>query len=245
MALALASPLGHVSEEIFLAHMSQHLVIADVASLLLVLGVTGPLLQPLLALRLLGWLRRLTHPLVALALWVANLYVWHLPALYQATLTSDAVHALQHACFVGFGVLVWMPLFGPLPKPERFGHLLKFAYILGFRFGGAILGNALIWSGFAIYPDYAPSAAQWELGPLKDQSIGGSIMMIESLVFTVGLVIWLVINWAKQDEERQELLDLASERGVELDERRAGRAVTAGRGAELRQRIVARAEPFR
>ena len=92
--------------------MAQHLLMGDLGALLVVLGLTGPLLQPLLAVRWLGWLRTLTHPLIALPLWVINLYVWHIPALYEAA-QRKPLHALEHACFIGFGVLMWMPLVGP------------------------------------------------------------------------------------------------------------------------------------
>ena len=243
--LALASPLGHLNEELFLAHMAQHLLLADVGGLLLVLGLTGPLLQPLLAIRVIGRLRALTHPLIALPLWLVNLYVWHLPALYQATLTSDVAHGLQHASFVGFGILVWMPLFGPLPKPAWFGDWLQLAYVVGFRFAGAVLGNVLIWSGSAIYPDYAAGEAVWGLEPLADQSIGGAIMMFENLVLTVGVAIAILIRYSKQDEAAQQLVDDAAEMGAEVDYQRARRAVRAGRADELRERLSLRARETR
>ena len=59
-------------------------------------------------------------------------------------------------------------------------------------------------------------------------------MMVESTVITLGVLTWLFLRWAKQDTERQELLDLAAERGVELDPKRAERAVSAGQGERLR-----------
>src|SRR5215203_6825910 len=58
-------------------------------------------------------------------------------------------------------------------------------------------------------------------------------MMTESGLLTFGLFAWLFLQWANQDSERQELLDLADRRGVDLDPRRAARAVAAGRGGEL------------
>ena len=109
--------------------MAQHLVVGDIAALLIVLGLTGPLLQPLLAIKAIDRLRVLTHPLIALPLWAASLYIWHIPALYQAALSNEAVHALQHACFIGFGILMWMPLVGPLPVPSWFGIGPKLGYV--------------------------------------------------------------------------------------------------------------------
>ena len=121
MVATLISPLAHLSEELFLAHMVEHLLLADLGALLLVLGLTGPLLQPVLHAPGLRWLRFLAHPIVAISLWTANFYVWHLPVLYQGAVANDAVHALQHILFVSFGIGVWMALLGPLPNHAGFG----------------------------------------------------------------------------------------------------------------------------
>ena len=98
--LALASPIDTIGEErLFSVHMLQHLLLGDVGALLLVLGLDGRLLRPLLRVRLVQRLRVLAYPLVALPLWAANFVVWHLPVLFDAALRHDAIHALQHALF--------------------------------------------------------------------------------------------------------------------------------------------------
>jgi putative membrane protein len=236
---ALATPLAHIGGELILAHMAQHVMMADLAALLLVLGLTGPLLQPVLATRVAHRLRVLAHPVVAFGLWAVDLYVWHLPALYQAALGSEPVHALQHTSFVLFGFTMWLALLGPLPQPEWFGNGAKLAYIVAVRLTGALLGNIFIWSGRVFYPDYRPGQASWDLTPLADQGAAGTIMMIESSIVTVVLLGWLFVKTARESEERQELLELASARGLELSERRAARAVASGRGDELRRRLEA------
>ena len=134
--------------------MAEHLLIGDLAALLLVLGFTGPLLAPLLRNRAIGWLRVFTHPVVAVTAWAINFYVWHLPALYQAALRHDAIHALEHATFLGFGIAVWMGLLGPLPKPQWFGNGARLVYIIAVRLIGTVLANAMIFSGTVFYPYY-------------------------------------------------------------------------------------------
>jgi len=237
IALGLVSPLAHMGGELQWAHMAQHLVIGDIAAALIVGGLTGPLLQPLLAIKTIDRLRVLTHPLVALPLWAASLYIWHIPSLYQATLTSEAAHALQHSCFIGFGILMWMPLFGPLPKPAWFGIGAKIGYVVAVRFAGTILGNVFMWSNTAFYPDYAPGQADFGIDPIADQSTAGVLMTLEGGLITLGVLAWLFMKWAQQDTERQALVELADERGVELSEGRAERAVAAGEGARLAERI--------
>ncbi len=237
IAAGLASPLAHMGEELLLAHMAQHLLVGDIAAGLIVVGLTGPLLQPLLAIRTIDRLRVLTHPLVALPLWAISLYAWHIPALYQGALASEPLHALQHASFIGFGVLMWMPLIGPLPQPSWFGIGSKLLYVLGVRFAGTVLGNVFMWSNTVFYPDYGPGEAEFAISPLADQGTAGVIMTVEGGLATLGVLAWLLLKWAEQDTERQELLDLARSRGVELSGARAERAVQAGRGGHLAERI--------
>lgn len=242
IATGLASPLAHMGEELLLAHMAQHLLIGDLAALLIVLGLTGPLLQPLLAVRGIGWLRALAHPLVALPLWVASLYLWHLPGLYQGALGSEPLHALQHLSFLGLGVLMWMPLVGPLPVPAWFNLPAKLGYVVAVRLAGTVLGNVFMWSDTALYPDYAPGEAEFGISPLTDQGVAGAIMTAEGGLVTLGVICWLFLLWAKQDSERQRLLDLADRAGIALDEARAGRAVAAGEGARLEERLRRKAD---
>src|SRR6202023_2636123 len=96
-AAALSPPVDTLADQLLVAHMAEHLLIGDIAALLIVLGMTGPLLAPLLRVRGIQWLRVLEHPVVAVALWAINFYLWHIPALYQAALRHDLIHALEHA----------------------------------------------------------------------------------------------------------------------------------------------------
>lgn len=237
IAIAFISPLGRIDDELVFAHMIQHLLMGDLGALLIVLGLTGPLLQPLLANRWLRWMRHLAHPLVALPLWAIDLYVWHVPVLYQAATDHSGLHALQHSCFIGFGVLMWMPLVGPLPQPNWFGVPAKIGYLIGVRFAGIVLGNVFMWSNTVFYPDYAAGEAKWHISAVTDQSIAGVIMMVEGTFVSLGLLTWLFLQWAQQDTERQRLLDLADSRGVPLSDARAARAAAAGQGARLEERI--------
>ena len=203
------------------------------------LGFTGPLLAPLLRVRWLAPLRVFAHPLVALPAWMISFYVWHLPALYQAALRHDLVHGLQHACFLAFGIAVWMALLGPLPKPAWFTNAARLIYIIVVRLAGTVLANVLIFSGTVLYPIYRAGDAKWHISPMGDQIAAAGVMMVEESLLTIGLFCWLFLKVAREAEERQRLLDAAAARGVELDERRAARAVAAGRGQELWERLTA------
>lgn len=238
VVVALISPVGHIAEELVVAHMVEHLLLGDVATLLLVLGLTGPLLQPVLAIPVFDRLRILAHPLVAFPLWAVNFYLWHVPVLYDAAYGGAAVHALEHMTFIFFGCLMWMPVFGPLPTPRWFTAGWKVGYVIAVRFAGAILGNVLMWSGTVLYPIYAPGERYWSISPIADQSTAGVVMMVEGTFLALGLLAWVFFEAAREGIEKQRLLDLARERGVALDEKRAQRAVAAGHGDRLEEQIL-------
>ncbi len=236
---ALASPIAGAADELFWAHMVEHLMIGDLAALLLVLGLTGPLIAPVLRLPGMGALRVLVHPVVAFTLWAVNLYAWHLRVLHEGAVRHDDLHALQHMLFLALGMNMWMALLGPLPKPVWFGNAAKLGYIVAVRLTAGVLGNVFVFGGGALYGVYAPGEHAWGISPGGDQVAAGGIMMVEGSFVTIGLFCWLFLRAARQTDERQDLIELAQAHGVELDEKRAGRAVAAGRGDDLRRRILA------
>ena len=233
-------PLDELADSVLAAHMAQHIVIGDFASLFVVIGLTGPVIAPLMHFRPTRPLRVLCSPIPALALWAVDLYGWHIPFLYQQAIRHDLVHALEHACFFWFGLMLWMALIGPLPKPRWFNlGWGKVLYVIGVRFVGAVLGNVLIWAQTVFYPVYNATDAARRLSPLSDQNVAGGLMMVEEMILTTLILAWVFFRFAMQDEERQSLLDFADAHGVELTEERASRAAAAGATERLRERILA------
>lgn len=226
LALATAAQLVPFEDELFFVHMLQHVVLGDLAALAFVLGLTGPLLRPILAVGPLARLRTLAHPLVALPLWAASLYLWHLPRLYEAAIENGVAHALEHLFFFGTGVLMWAAVVEVLPGPEWFGTAAKFGYIAVVRLLGTVLGNVFIWSGDVVYGVY-DHGERHGVSPLQDQGLAGTIMMIEGSVVTIGALAWLFLKLAQEGELRQRLLEEG------LDPRAVRRAVRYGRGEEL------------
>jgi hypothetical protein len=107
------------------------------------------------------------------------------------------------------------------------------------RFTGVVLGNMLMWSGTVFYSEYSRGEAHWNISPLTDQSTAGVIMMIEGTLVTLGIFAWLFFRTAEEGSERQRLIELAQARGIPLDEARAARAVAAGEGKRLEERLLA------
>jgi cytochrome c oxidase assembly factor CtaG len=226
--VALVSPIDAFSGEQFLfVHMSQHLLIGDLAPLCLVLGLNGPILRPVLALPLVRHLQVLAHPLVALPMWTLNLMLWHVGLFYEGALHHDSLHALQHLLFLATGCVMWAPVFEVLPAPSWFGTGAKAAYVVVVRLFGTVLANVFIWSGEAFYPFYEHPTNRWGISARADQGIGGGIMMIEGSLVTAGVLVWLALRMAGESERRQSLLEAG------LDPRTVGRAVRYGRAESL------------
>jgi putative membrane protein len=228
LVLAVASPIATVGEEeLFSFHMVQHLLIGDLAPLCLLAGLTGPLLRPVLALPGVMRLHVLANPFVALPIWTLNLVVWHLPFFYEAAVRHGAVHAIEHIAFFSAGIVLWLPILETLPAPEWFGTGAKLAYVVVVRLVATVVGNVFIWGGAAFYDVYDAGHDFLGLSPSADQSLAGSLMMLEGSIVTIVALAWLFLRMAQEGDVRQELI----ESGV--DERTARRAVRYRRWEEL------------
>ncbi|MGA7397145.1 MAG: cytochrome c oxidase assembly protein [Solirubrobacterales bacterium] len=238
-SFVLFSPWGYLAEELVIAHMIEHLVIGDIASLFIVLGLTRSIMQPILALPYLGRLQVLANPFVAFPLWTINLFVWHIPVLYDAAYGGALLHGLEHGMFLFFGMMMWMPVLGPLPTPTWFGPGWKIVYTVVVRFTAAVLGNILMWTNFTLYQNYDAGHLKWGISAVQDQSTAGVLMMVEGTFLILAVLAYSFFESAKQSMQKQELLDLAYNEGAVLDEARAERAVKAGHAELLEKRIRA------
>jgi putative membrane protein len=228
LVIAVASPIARIGEEeLFAFHMAQHLLLGDLAPLCLLAGLTGPLLRPLLALPGVMRLRVLANPFVALPIWAANLALWHVPAVYEAAVENGAVHALEHTAFFTAGIILWLPVLETLPAPEWFGSGAKLGYIVGVRLVATVLGNVFVWGGGVFYDVYADGDDYLGLSPEGDQSLAGSLMMLEGSIVTIVAIAWLFLRMAQEGEVRQELIEQGH------DPRAVRRAVRYRRWHEL------------
>jgi cytochrome c oxidase assembly factor CtaG len=226
--VALVSPIDSIGEDdLFFVHMLQHVILGDLAPLCFVVGLTGPILRPVLALRPIERLRVLAHPLVALPLWAINLYVWHIPWLYQEALRHPPVHALEHFCFFFFGALMWSPVVETLPAPAWFGTGMKLGYIAAVRVVESVLGNIFIWTNTAFYPWYVQANPRWGISAVRDQNLAGVVMMAEGSLVTLAALAWLFLRLASEGELRQQLIEQG------LDPQQVSRAVRYGRAGDL------------
>ena len=175
---ALLGPPDRLADDALSAHMLQHVLLGDLAPLLLVLSLRGADLARLV--RLAG---PLLHPLVALAGWAAVTGLWHVPALYDLALAHEPVHAFEHGCFAGAGLLVWVALLDPARR-GRLAGWRRFGFAIALLAGAQILGNVLILEG-PLYGGYAHADRPFGLSAVGDQDAAAVVMMVEQLL-TVG-----------------------------------------------------------
>src|SRR4051794_39821924 len=238
LAVALLGPLDALAPRLLSAHMGQHVLLADIAAPLTLIGLRTPVLlfflpRPVLvALARRTWLRRafrtLRRPLVAVPVYIGTLYVWHLGFMFEGALRHDFVHVLQHASFMVASMLVW---WAPL-EPDRVrvsGELWKAGHVLGARLGGMMLGSAFLAMRTPAYGAfYGDAARAYGMAPLTDQQIGGGFMMLVDLVVMLGALAFFFWRAAAQSEEASSEAAPAEPAAVEAaraDAPAAGRAL--------------------
>ncbi|HEX6460641.1 MAG TPA: cytochrome c oxidase assembly protein [Thermoleophilaceae bacterium] len=210
MLVALVSPVDGLGEDyLFSMHMVQHILIGDIAPLLVLLSLSRVIMRPLTR-RLMAVERALgpfAHPATGIAIWLVLIYVWHIPAMYDAALNHDAIHALEHTCFFAAGIALWWPLIQPVPMRRRLKGLSIFAYLLVAKFSAGLLGVFFTWSHGVAYPYYEHVPRIWGLSAVEDQNLGGAIMMVEqSIVLVVAFAILFIrmLLQSEEDERRRE-----------------------------------------
>jgi putative membrane protein len=214
---ALVSPIdGLGSDYLFSAHMVQHVLLGDIAPLLLLLSLSRVIMRP--ATRRLARLERalgpLASPWMAIAIWLGVMYLWHVPALYDAAAEHPLLHALEHLSFFAAGVALWWPLIQPVPMRNGLTGLQPLAYIALAKGGLAALGLFLAWSSTAHYPWYEDTPRIWGLNPVEDQNVAGAIMMVEQSLTLVLVMVWVFVRMLGRSEEeelRRERLEEAAQ----------------------------------
>jgi len=220
MFLALVSPLDELGDSyLFSAHMLQHLCITIVGPPLLLIGIPGWLVDPLLRKHVIFRIAKvLTFPALAFFLYNFDFWLWHAPPLYNATLENQNIHILEHLTFIVFGVIYWWPVFSPsalLPRLSIGGQVL---YLFLSGMPTVALGAGLTF----LPPLYAPYLAApriWGLSPAADQQLGGLIMWVPGNIVYIVIVSILFIRWMQGQEVKQreqEALQDSMENGAVL-----------------------------
>jgi len=213
LLLALVSPIDRLSDLLFSAHMTQHEILLVVAPPLVVFG------RPIVAL---GWAfgaarrasvmraidslaptrlwRWLSAPLSILLLHGAVLWLWHVPALFEAALRNEGIHAVQHASFFLTAVVFWWGI--ARGRYGRGGYGLASAFVFATAMHTSILGALLTVASRLWYPLYATRGAPFDVDVSNDQVLAGLIMWVPGGVLLALLALGLFAAWLGECSRR-------------------------------------------
>ncbi|MDN5860441.1 MAG: bifunctional copper resistance protein CopD/cytochrome c oxidase assembly protein [Pseudonocardia sp.] len=235
LLIGTSSGIGMYAPAMFSVHMAQHMILAMLVPILLVLG--GPVTLALRALPAAGrdgppgpreWLlaavhstmaRWLTNPLLTLALFVGSYYVLYFSGMFADALTEHWAHVAMNLHFLAVGALFFWPLIGIDPAPRRLPPAARLGIVFVSVPFHAFFGIALMSANTVIGGDfYRMLSLPWVPDPLRDQQLGGGLAWASGELPLLIVVIALLIQWSRQDE-----------RSARRDDRRAD----ADGGAEL------------
>ncbi|HEY8550164.1 MAG TPA: cytochrome c oxidase assembly protein [Vicinamibacterales bacterium] len=214
LVLAVAPPMDRAAAWRFSSHMTQHELLMLVGAPLVVVGrpvtpwlvALPPAWRPhaaagLQSRAMSGAWRAMTAPAVAWALHGVVIWVWHVPVLYEAAVRSEAVHAFQHATFVGTAILFWWGLVYGRYGRAAYGAAVLFVFVTALHTG--ILGALFTFSSAPFYPLYVARAAERGVDALTDQQLAGLVMWIPAGVILMLFGLGLLLAWLSEAERRE------------------------------------------
>lgn len=215
LIVAQGNPIDGLGDHLLVMHMTQHLLLLDVMPLLLLFGLNRVIMRPIT--RRVLWIEQrvgfVAHPLFGLAAYTLGMYVWHVPALYDAASRNDTVHLLEHMTFTGVGFLYWWHLLRPIPGRERMTAMGPMGYMGVTKVTVGLLGMALTFAPKALYGFYVDQPTYWGLSPVADQAMAGALMATEQVLImgvAFGVLFIRGLREAEQQAQREErLLDRA------------------------------------
>ena len=201
---SLLSPLHVLSDSyLFSAHMFQHVLLTLVAPPLLLLGTPDWLIRPLLRPNAMFRLARLvTHPVAAFALFNLVFSMWHVPGLYNLSVTNHGVHIGEHILFMAAAVLMWWPLTSNMPELPRLSYPIGMVYLFLLSIAQLIVFAPITFARQPIYQWYVDAPRIWGISPVVDQQLGAIIMKIGGGAIFIVLIIVLFFHWYGREEEK-------------------------------------------
>ena len=225
----LFSPLDKLADDyLFSAHMVLHLLLSFAGAPLMVLGIPGWLVAPLLRNRVILRLGQFfTMPILTGVLFNINLWFWHAPPIYNAMVVNLPLHIVSHLLFITTAVLFWWPILSPMEEglpPLSIGK--KMAYLFFSDMPMVLLGAGLTFVP-PLYERYIHAPHIWGLSPETDQQLAGLLMWIPGSIFFIVIVSILFLQWmqAQDVKQRAEEAALYDDDDVEIEiERESGQA---------------------
>jgi putative membrane protein len=212
LLLDLVSPIDTLGDTYLLsAHVLQHFLLALIIPPLWLLGIPRSLAERALKHAAIVRIERtLSRPATAWSLGVGTMLIWHLPALFNAALASDALHIFQHLSFLITGIIFWWPVLAPL-EPHRLPPLAAIVYLFSACTACSLLGAVLTFTPPGWYPAYLNPddrlgilrliRSGWGLDPRTDQQLGGMLMWVPGCLVYLTAILARVARWYGEPEK--------------------------------------------
>ncbi|HYN83290.1 MAG TPA: cytochrome c oxidase assembly protein [Gemmatimonadaceae bacterium] len=200
---SLNGPLHDLSDDyLFSAHMVQHLLLTLAMPPLLMAGIPGWMLRPLLKNpALAGIARKVTKPIVCYTIFNVVIAAWHIPVFYNSAMASHNIHIVEHLMFMSAAVLMWWPLMSPLPELPRLSYPGQMLYCFLMSIPMSIIAVYITMADRVLYPAYSAAPRVSPLSPMDDQMLGGLIMWVPGgLIFAVIMTV-VFFRWVARGDD--------------------------------------------
>jgi putative membrane protein len=203
MFASLNGPIHDLSDDyLFSAHMVQHLLLTLAMPPLLLAGVPGWMLRPLLTNRFIAPSARFfTRAPIAFVVFNLVIAVWHLPPFYNAAMANHNIHIVEHLMFMVAAVLMWWPLLSQLPEFPRLAYPGQMLYSFLMSIPMSIVAVYIAMSDHVLYPAYAAAPRVLPLSPLEDQLLGALIMWIPGGIIFYIIMTVVFFKWNARGED--------------------------------------------
>jgi putative membrane protein len=182
--------------------MVQHLILTLAMPPLMILGVPGWMLRPLLRNPVLGPIaRKITKPAWCFVIFNLAIALWHLPMFYNAAMANHNIHIVEHLIFMAAAVLMWWPLTSQLPELPRLPYPGQLLYCFLMSLPMSVVAVYITLADHVLYPAYANAPRVFSLSPLEDQMLGGLIMWVPGgLIFAIIMSV-VFFKWSASGED--------------------------------------------
>ena len=205
--LSLLSPIHILSDKyLFSAHILQHVLLTLVAPPLLILGIPGWLISPLILNKkwTLLFFRSVFHPVSAVVFFNLVFSIWHLPVLYELSVSYHPIHVVEHLLFMIAAFIMWWPICSKVPEIPRLNYPLQMVYMFVMSLAQIVVFGIITFASEPIYDHYAHAPRIWDISPLADQQLGGIIMKVGSGFLFLTLIIIAFFRWFDEGSNDEE-----------------------------------------
>jgi len=203
MFASLNGPIHDLSDDyLFSAHMVQHLLLTLAVPPLLLAGVPGSMLRPLLSRPAIApGVRFFTRAPICFVVFTIVIAMWHLPPFYNAAMANHNLHILEHLMFMGAAVLMWWPLMSQLPEFPRLAYPGQMLYSFLTSIPMSIVAVYIAMADHVLYPAYSGAPRVLPLSPLEDQLLGALIMWIPGGIIFIIIMTVVFFKWNARGED--------------------------------------------